>query len=186
MSRTVVPPIQAARVLHADLCAQLPLVPIAPPAGLSLEPGEWVLGVFTHALTYHRYCAAEVVYGTGPAVVVGSPHFLVGYALGTLVQRARLRRKANQLAQPQWRSAPLVCTVVTNRRLWCHVDSQWAYFDYDAITGYEFQDHALTVSFTQAIPLRITGAWAPWIAVAVAHLRYGSAIAARIPTLNTF
>jgi hypothetical protein len=185
MSRQLSFPIQAARVLHADLCAQRRLVPIAPPTGLSLEPGEWVLGVFTQALTYHRYCAAEVVYPTGPALVVGSPHFLVGYALGRLVQRARLRRKARRLFQPQWRSAPLVCTVVTNRRLWCQVDHRWTYFDYGAIAEYELHGQALTLSFTPAVPLRITGAWAPWIAVAVAHLRYGSATAARIPALNT-
>lgn len=185
MSRTVVSPIQAARVLHADLCARRSLVPIAPPTELSLEPGEWVLGVLTHALTYNRYCAAEVVYRTGPAVVIGSPHFLIGYALGTLVQRARFRHKACQLAQPQWRSAPLTCAVVTNRRLWCHVDHQWAHFDYDVITGYELCGQALTLSFTHAVPLKITGAWAPWIAVAVAHLRYGSATAALIPVLSS-
>jgi hypothetical protein len=185
VSRTVSSPIHAARALHANLCAQRSLVPIAPPAGLPLEPSEWVLGAFTRAMTYHRYCAAEIVYHTGPAVVVGSPHFLIGYALGAAVQRARLRRKAHRLAQPQWRSAPLTYTVVTNRRLWCHVDRQWAYFDYDTITGFELRDQALTLSFTQAIPLRITGAWAPWIAVAVAHLRYGSLTAAQLPALNT-
>ena len=147
-----------------------------------------MLGVLSRhqgvALTYHRFCAADIVYGTGPAMIVGSPHFLTGYALGTLVQHARLRRRARQLAQPQWRSAPLDCTVVTNRRIWCNVNRQWAHFDYDVITGYQLRDHALTLSFTRAIPLMITGAWAPWIAVAVAHIRYGSAIAAQLPALN--
>jgi hypothetical protein len=38
-----------------------------------------------------------------PAVIMGSPQFLAGYALGTVVHRARLRRTARRLAQPQWR-----------------------------------------------------------------------------------
>lgn len=150
MSRNALAPIHAARVLHADLCAHRSLVPVAPPADLSIEPGEWTLGVLPYSrngsLHYYRYCPAEVVYHTGPAVVVGSPHFLVGYALGSLVNGARVRRKARHLAQPQWRSAPLACTAVTNRSLWCHVNHHWVYFDHTAITGYDLSDHALTLS----------------------------------------
>jgi hypothetical protein len=179
---------ETARTLHADLCAGRLLTPVTPPAALSLEPDEWAFGVFTPsrraALTYQRYCDADVVYYTNPAVVGGSPQFLIGYALGATVQRARLRRKARQLAQPQWRSLPLACTVVTNRRLWCHVDGQWVQFDYDTITGYALRGQALTLSFTRAVPLKITGTWAPWIAVTIAHLRYGTRVAARIPELN--
>jgi hypothetical protein len=185
MSRHYLTPIDAARVLHADLCAHRSLVSVAPPADLPVEPGEWTLGVipYTRSLQYYRYCPAEVVYTTGPAVVVGSPHFLVGYALGSLVNRARLRRKADRLAQPQWRSAPLGCAVVTNQSLWCHVNYRWVYFDHAAITGYDLRDHALTLSFTSAVPLKLTGSWAPWIAVAIAHFRYGTNVAARIPAL---
>jgi len=138
----------------------------------------------TGSLRYYRYSPAEVVYRTGPAVVVGTPHFLAGYALGSLVQGARLRRKARHLAQPQWRSAPLACTAVTNQRLWCYVNHRWVYFDHAAISGYDLRDYALTLSFTSTVPLKITGPWAPWIAVAVAHFRYGTAVAARIPVLN--
>jgi hypothetical protein len=88
-------------------------------------------------LDYARYYAVDVVtYSTGPGVVVGSPHFLAGYALGTLVQRARLDRKAHQLAQPQWRYyGPHDTTVVTNHRLWCQVEDHWVNFDHDTITG---------------------------------------------------
>jgi hypothetical protein len=133
---------------------------------------------------YFRYCPAEVVYSTGPAMVIGTPHFLTGYALGSLVNGARLRRRARHLAQPQWRTMHLACTAVTNQRLWCHVNHHWVYFDHDAVTGYDLQGHALNLSFTSTVPLKITGPWAPWIAVAVAHLRYGTAVAARIPALS--
>jgi hypothetical protein len=139
---------------------------------------------YSRSLQYYRYCPADVVYTTGPAVVVGSPHFLAGYALGSLVNRARLRRKADRLAQPQWRSAPLACTAVTNQSLWCHVNHHWVYFDHTAITGYDLRDHALTLSFTSTVPLKLTGTWAPWIAVAIAHFRYGTNVASRIPALN--
>ena len=186
MARTALSPREAAGVLHADLCASRSLVPVTPPvAGLLPEPGEWALGVFARSdVDYARYCGTDVVYWTnGPAVVFGSPQFLAGYALGSVVQQARLRRKARRLASPQWRSFPLGCTVVTNRRLWCQVDGQWVNFDYDTITGYDLSNITLTVSFVQATPLRISGPWALWIGAAVAHLRYGPSVAARIPAL---
>jgi hypothetical protein len=146
------------------------------------------LGVFSRAggvyLGYARYYGADVVYySTGPAAIMGSPQFLAGYAMGAVVQRARLRRKARQFGAPQWRSTPMTCTVVTNRRLWCQVDGQWVNFDHDTITGFDLHNTAMTVSFLQASLLRISGAWALWIGVAVAHLRYGSNVAARIPAL---
>jgi hypothetical protein len=190
MARTGLSPIEAAGVLHANLCAGRPLVAVAPPvAGLLPAPGEWALGVLGRStgvhLDYARHCAADVVtYSTGPAVVFGSPQFLAGYALGTVVQRGRLHRKARRLAEPQWRLyGPLVCTVVTNRRLWCQVAGQWVNFDHDTITGFDLTNTTLTLSFAEASPLRISGPWALWISVAVAHLRYGPNVAARIPAL---
>src|SRR6266511_1650794 len=94
VTRTELSPLDVARVLHADLCAGRSLVPVTPPvAGLLPEQGEWALGVFAGSaggyLDYARYYGMDVVfYGTGPSVVMGSPHFLVGYALGAVVQRA--------------------------------------------------------------------------------------------------
>jgi len=189
MTRAVLSPRDTAAVLHANLCARRPLIPVTPPVpGLLPEPGEWALGVFARRdgvhLDYARYCGADVVtYSTGPAVVFGSPHFLAGFALGTVVQCARLQRKARRLAQPQWRYFPLTCAVVTNRRLWCQIDGQWVNFDHDTITGYDLTNSTLTMSFAAANPLRISGPWALCIAVAVAHLRYGPNVAARIPAL---
>jgi len=134
---------------------------------------------------YYRYCPADVVYTPGPSVIVGTPQFLAGYALGSLINHTRLRRKARHLAQPQWRSIPLACTAVTNQRLWCHVNHHWIYFDHDAITGHNLHHQALTLTFASTAPLKLTGPWAPWIAVATAHLRYGNATAARISELNS-
>jgi hypothetical protein len=172
------------------MCTLRPLIPVTPPvAGLLPVSGEWALGVFAPSsgvhLDYFRHCSADVVtYGTGPAVVFGTPHFLAGYALGTVVQRARLNRKARQLAAPQWRQyGPNTCTVVTNYRLWCQVDGQWVHFDHDTITGFDLTHHTLTLSFAAASPLRISGPWALCIGVAVAHLRYGPNTAACIPAL---
>ena len=44
----------------------------------------------------------------------------------------------------------IACAVVTNRRLWCHVEGQWVNFDYDTITGYALHGQAVTLSFIQA------------------------------------
>lgn len=190
MTRAALSPRETAAVLHADMCAGRSLVPVTPPvAGLLPAPGEWALGVFRRAdgalLDYLRHCPADVLtYRTGPAVVFGTPHFLAGYALGTIAQRARLHRKARQLAAPQWRRyGPHTCTVATNYRLWCQVDGQWVNFDHDTITGYDLTHHTLTLSFTAASPLRLSGPWALCIGVAVAHVRYGPNVAARIPAL---
>jgi hypothetical protein len=73
--------------------------------------------------------------------------------------------------------------VVTNRQLWCKVDGQWVNFDHSTITGFDLHNTAMTVSFLQASPLRISGPRALWIGVAVAQLRYGPNVAARIPAL---
>lgn len=78
---------------------------------------------------------------------------------------------------------PLACSVVTNYRLWCQVDGQWVNFDHDTITGFDLTNTTLTASFVQGSPLRISGPWALWIGTAVAHLRYGPYVAARIPAV---
>jgi hypothetical protein len=68
-------------------------------------------------------------------------------------------------------------TAVTNHSLWCHVYDHWVYFDHAAITGYDLTHHTLILTFTSTVPLKIAGNWAPWIAVAIAHFRYGTNVA---------
>jgi len=181
--------------MHAHLMANGPLNAVVPPVpGLTPELGEYAVGVLSRsagmALDYARYGAAEVVYSVGgPSVVIGSPQFVTGYALASMVLRARVRRRAGRMAAPQWRQAWLLCTVVTTQRLWCELEqphgSCWLHFDYDAITHLNLDRYTLTLAFQQSEPLQLTGAWAPWCAAIIAHHRYAQAAAAVLPTLHT-
>lgn len=181
--------------MHAHLMANGTLNAVVPPVlGLTPAPGEYAVGVLARsagmALDYARYGAAEVVHSVGePSIVIGSPQFVIGYALASTLLRARVRRRARRMAAPQWRPAWLLCTVLTTRRLWCELEQPhgtcWLCFDYDAITHIDLDRYTLTLTFQQSEPLQLTGAWAPWCATVVAHYRYGQAAAPILPAFHT-
>lgn len=189
-------PWQLACNLHATLSAggTFPAVPVPPAvAQLPCDPGEYAVGVFGPPtgldLNYARFVGADVMVGRrSPAVVVGDPNFLVGYALGSIASRHRARRKAHRMAEPQWRLRPMAHAVVTTRRVWCEIPGdEWKNFNYDATTGLRLtDDNALVMYCPDPIPpVQLAGPWAPWIAVAVAHLTFGPT-AARLPWLAKF
>lgn len=179
-------PWQAACMLHSALSAGSPPAPVRSPlVDLPRTPEEYVVGVFS-GLSYARFTSADVVVGrAGPTVVFGTPHFLAGYAAGSLAMRGRARRKARRMTQPQWRSRPMLRTVATTHRLWCEIPGdEWKHFNYDTTVDVRLEDDALVMSFVDAPAVRIGGAWAPWLAVAAAHLIYGPAASARLPWLD--
>lgn len=186
-------PWQTACELHTTLFNGIALDPVPPPYdGLAREADEQVLGVFhphgNEPLSYARLLADDVVVMTSrPRVIVGTPHFLAGYGLGSIVSDRRLARKARSLAQPQWRSMPMSCAVVTSRRLWCEIPGdRWWHFGYDHTTSVTLDGDALVLGFTEdAAPLRLQGPWAPWIAVAIAHHRFGRQVTFRLPWLTS-
>lgn len=171
---------------HAALSAGRILQPVQqlPADGLLRAPGEYAVGVFPN-LAYARYRPADlVVVGGGPAVVIGSVPFVAGFAMGTLAQRAVRGRRARRAALPQWRYDAVTWVVVTTHRLWCLVDGQtWVWFDYSSVTALDLTNEGLVLTFQQAYPLRLSGDWAAWIAVAVAHYTFGRDTAARMPCL---
>jgi hypothetical protein len=119
--------------VHAALSSGhvLSAVPVSVP-GLVPGHGEYAVGVFARSggapTSYARYYAADVTWvPTGPRLVVGSPQFLTGYILGSIVMQGRARRRARRLAAPQWRPYSLSQTVVTTRRLWCEVATSSGY-----------------------------------------------------------
>jgi hypothetical protein len=186
-------PWQAACQLHATLFNGWALDPLSPPVpGLTPEVGEHVIGVFPtgpgqRRLDYARWVAEDILIAApGPRLVVGTPHFLAGYALGSVVAAGRRRRKARQLAQPQWRHRPMASAVVTTRRLWCDVSGQgWRHFGYAHTTDVILDGEKLVLHFTNNVAsLRLDGPWAPWIAVAIAHHRFGTEATFRLPWLT--
>lgn len=136
-------------------------------------------------LAYARYRPADlVVVDGGPTVVMGSAPFVAGFAIGTLARHAVRGRRARRAAVPQWRFDPVTWVVVTTHRLWCLVDGQtWVWFNYSSVAALDLTDEGVVLTFQQANPLRLSGAWAPWIAVAVANYTFGRDTAARMPCL---
>lgn len=184
-------PRQTACTLHTALCDGWGIPAVVPPApGLLREEGEQAVGVFGPAVGlpvgYARFSGADVIVGGGgPNMLFGTPHFLAGYAVGSIVKRGRARKRARRLAQPQWRVRPTTGTVVTTRRLWCETEREWKWFNYDTIVDLQLDGDALVIRFVNDVPsVRLTGAWAPWIAVAIAHLAFGSPAAAQMPWLT--
>ena len=73
-------------------------------------------------------------------------------------------------------------TVVTTQRLWCHLtNGKQLNFNYEEIVGFALQDWSLVLRFRSATPLRLSGIWGPWIAVAVAYHTYGREQARSLP-----
>jgi hypothetical protein len=184
---------EAVRV-HAALSAGqvLGAVPGSVPA-LAAEHGEYAVGVFARSggaqMSYARYYAADVtLVPTGPRLVVGSPQFLTGYILGSLVMQGRARRRSRRLSALQWRPRWLSQIVVTTRRLWCEVETsngyEWVNFNYDTIVSLDLTGDALTLTFRQSPPLRLAGAWVPWCAAVIAHFRFGQSAPSVVPALH--
>jgi hypothetical protein len=86
--------------VHASLSSGgvLQALPVAVP-GLVPEQGEYAVGVFASLggapMKYARYYAMDVTWvPAGPQMVVGSPQFVTGYLLGSMVMHGRARRRA--------------------------------------------------------------------------------------------
>jgi len=171
-------------VLHA-----LPM----PIPGPVVEQGEYAVGVFASSggapMKYARYYAMDVKWvSTGPQMVVGSPQFVTGYLLGSIVMHGRARRQARRLSAPQWRPCRLSQTIVTTRRLWCEVVTssgfEWLNFNYDTIVNLNLTGNALVLTFLQSEPLCLSGAWAPWCAAVISHFRFGQNASLVVPALH--
>ncbi|WP_158886144.1 hypothetical protein [Amycolatopsis anabasis] len=170
--------------------------PIPPPPALQnrRERGEYTVAEFSRLrgeyLRYERFesRAVQVTPG-GPAFAAGSPEFVGGFLIGTAMRRIHRRRKARAMAAPQWYEYRIDSVVVTTHRLWCLTGGDGPNFNYDLITNLTLLPRipALTLSFLPGHgpvrDLRISGEWAPWIAVAVAYYTYGTDQARQLPTL---
>jgi hypothetical protein len=109
-------------------------------------------------------------------LLVGDLNYLATYAVGSFAMRQRAWRQARRMAEPQWRPWPMAYAVVTTHRIWCEIPGdEWKNFNYDAAIGMRLTDEdALVMYYRDPVPpVRLAGTWAPWIAVAVAHLMFG-------------
>ncbi len=179
---------QQAVQLERELASSCQLGSICAPLEIPLSTGEAAIGNFS-GLTYERYLTADVRYIPPRDFVFGPPHFVAGYLFGSTIRDIRGRRKARKLSAPQWRCFPSHRTVVTTHRIWCELmddyGPRWLQFDFAAIATAHLDEWTLVLNFHTAAPLRLTGAWAPWIAVAVAYFRYGPYNARNVPGIST-
>lgn len=183
----------AARRLYYALQNAWPIIPAESPPDGVLEHGEKALGVFyphdKFRLDYARWVGADVVVThSGPNVVFGNPGFVAGYTVGSIIMRSRTHRKAQRLANAQWRQRHMSCAVVTDRRLWCLVPERggWQWFNHTPTTSIDLQRDALVMRFPDDIAaLRLSGPATPWIAVACAYYSYDPDAMLTVPWLAT-
>jgi hypothetical protein len=169
---------RAARV-RAHLANHGRLRPVALPsdvAQLGRETDEYAVALLSGGMTYHRWSTAAVSYTSGgPSLVVGSEAFVAGYALAAVVGRARQQRRARRMAEAQWRPTQLLRVVVTTHRLWCEVTTNngptWRHFNFETITRLDSTGDALTMSFQDSQPLRLSGEWMSWCGAVIEHFR---------------
>jgi hypothetical protein len=179
-----------ARQLSAALTGGMHLRPVALPAGvwdrLGADPGEYPVGYLSSRLQFARQYATKVHYiGGGPTVLVGSPQFVTGAVVGSILRQAVQSSRARRAAAPQWHPTPLIQAVLTTRRLWCQVldpdGPRWVHLGFDGIVSLDLRRRELVVWFSDAEPLRLAGEDAPWCAAVIAHFRFGPAAVRVLP-----
>ncbi|MGW7292828.1 hypothetical protein ACWGIB_10635 [Streptomyces xiamenensis] len=89
---------------------------------------------------------------------------------------ARRLREARDAAEPQWRDHNVARVVLTSMgvRLKLPGSPTWLPFDHALLSGLSAQGHGVVLSYTVCAPLLLAGAAAPWLGVAVEHLRNSS------------
>lgn len=86
---------------------------------------------------------------------------------------ARRRREAEDAALPRWRDHTPARTVLTSVgvRLLPVGSGDWLPFDHALLTGVTEEQSAIVLSYGVCAPLLLTGTAAPWLGVAIDHLR---------------
>lgn len=86
---------------------------------------------------------------------------------------ARRRQEAEDSALPQWRDHTAARTVLTSLgvRLLPVGTRAWLPFDHALLTGVADEPSAVVLSYSVCAPLLLSGPAAPWLGVAIEHLR---------------
>lgn len=86
---------------------------------------------------------------------------------------ARRRQEAEAAAEPQWRDHTVARVVLTSTgvRLKPSGSSTWLPFDHALLSGVTTGQPEVVLSYSVCAPLLLTGPAAPWLGVAIVHLR---------------
>lgn len=123
---------------------------------LNLEPGERLLDQYR--AKYARFYGQNVTYSTGGVFAMGSPLFVAGAMIGSVVGNNRARAQAQRMAAAQWREVQYVDVLVTDRRLIIPVGGRMLSFYFDVVAAFypELEAMTLTLDFgDRAEPLQI-------------------------------
>jgi hypothetical protein len=122
---------------------------------------------------YARYYGMDVSFQPGFTVAFGSPAFVAGAAIGSLVGNSVGRSRAAAMARAQWREHRTIRVIVTASTTWCCVDGRWLRFDHAVVMEYYLEGATCVMTFPDTEPLMLTGPPAAVHAVLFAYLRGG-------------
>lgn len=137
---------------------------------LPLSDGEIAFADVTCSAA--RFYETEVVYPRSRGYFENHPTFGRQW-VSTNRLDARRRQEAEDGAAPQWRdhTAARVVLTSTGVRLKPTGSPAWLPFDHALLTGVTAVQPGLVLSYSVCAPLLLSGAAAPWLGVAIEHLR---------------
>jgi hypothetical protein len=115
-----------------------------------------------------RFRGVDVVYEQRRAVAAGIVTFGVATALASIGNR-RARRRAEELAVPQWRPLGMMPVLATNQRLLVFHERVWQSVWYSGICQLipSPADGYLELRFEADPPYLLSGEWVPYLTVVV-------------------
>ncbi|MGW0856135.1 hypothetical protein [Streptomyces sp. NPDC002690] len=165
--------VQAAFTLAAHLRSGGSLTPIQTD-DLVLAAGE--VAFADVACSAARFYGTTVVYPTSAGYFENHPTFGRRWVSNGRLD-ARRRQEAEDAARPQWRDHTSARVVLTSAgvRLLPVGTREWMPFDHALLTGATVEPPAVVLSYSTCAPLFLSGPAAPWLGVAIEHLRRISA-----------
>ena len=126
-------------------------------------------------LELSQFTAMDVEYSTGYSVSGGLIGIAAGQALSAAAN-ANARRKAEEMARPQWRTIGIGSVVMTDRRLIFNVGGTWNshYFDHLMELTPPIETWGVTVVFEGIPPVHLRGPAAPYLTVALCAAFHGT------------
>ncbi|MFF1693532.1 hypothetical protein ACFVXC_07910 [Streptomyces sp. NPDC058257] len=165
--------VQAASALTGHLQGGGSLVPVQA-GGLALAADE--IAFADVACSAARFYGTEVDYPTSASgYLQDHPTFGRQWVSNGRLD-ARRRQEAEDAALPQWRDHTAARVVLTSIgvRLLPAGSRDWLPFDHALLTGVTDEESAVVLSYAVCAPLLLAGPAAPWLGIAINHLRQSS------------
>ncbi|MYU02184.1 hypothetical protein GTY74_34155 [Streptomyces sp. SID8350] len=164
---------QSASALSQHLHDGGGLAPV-PVTGLALAAGE--IAFADVPCTAARFYGTDIDYPTSTGYFEHHPTFGRRWVSNRRLD-ARRRQEAEDAALPQWRDHTAARVVLTSAgvRLLPRGAREWMPFDHALLTGVTDEPATVVLSYSACAPLLLSGPAAPWLGVAIEHLRHGPA-----------